>query len=460
MNDNQGEREIIKTYPYLEQIASIAKHITSQTYNNEDEENEDEENDENFAMPASGLKQTLLINHKHLMMIPDNGELAEAIEQEFIRFEPFLRRAARTLLADKHPGIQLLLDSSSLQNSSNANFSSTRLHVSFYNLPKTVPVRQLRTDQVGRLSSVSGTVTRTSDVRPELLVGSFRCNKCGLLAENIQQQFYFTRPTICRNPRCQNSNPNEFILDCSAKASEFVDWQKLRVQENSHEIPAGSMPRSIDVVLRGEMVERAKAGDVCVFTGSLVVIPDGSALARAGESALATKDSGVQSNKNNSEAATGGGGGVKGLKALGVRELTYRTCFVVSSVIPMDILRRTGIESHQSLLHLFSNNGSMESIDQTPQEVAMELSPAEREEIRQMKSSPGLYNNMVESIAPNTFGHKEVKRGILLMLLGGTHKTTAEGIKLRGDINVCIVGGEYIVSYYIYYFDSYLKFGS
>jgi len=34
----------------------------------------------------------------------------------------------------------------------------------------------------------------------------------------------------------------------------------------------------------------------------------------------------------------------------------------------------------------------------------------------------------------------EVKRGILLQLLGGVHKTTAEGMKLRGDINVCIVG--------------------
>lgn len=47
---------------------------------------------------------------------------------------------------------------------------------------------------------------------------------------------------------------------------------------------------------------------------------------------------------------------------------------------------------------------------------------------------------MVESIAPTTFGHKEVKRGVLLMLLGGVHKTTQEGIRLRGDINVCIVG--------------------
>jgi len=47
---------------------------------------------------------------------------------------------------------------------------------------------------------------------------------------------------------------------------------------------------------------------------------------------------------------------------------------------------------------------------------------------------------MVNSIAPRTFGHLEVKRGILLMLLGGVHKTTPEGMRLRGDINVCIVG--------------------
>ena len=38
--------------------------------------------------------------------------------------------------------------------------------------------------------------------------------------------------------------------------SRFVDWQRVRVQENSSEIPAGSMPRSMDVILRHEVVER------------------------------------------------------------------------------------------------------------------------------------------------------------------------------------------------------------
>ena len=47
---------------------------------------------------------------------------------------------------------------------------------------------------------------------------------------------------------------------------------------------------------------------------------------------------------------------------------------------------------------------------------------------------------MVDSICPATFGHREVKKGLLLQLLGGVHKTTVEGMRLRGDLNVCIVG--------------------
>lgn len=51
-----------------------------------------------------------------------------------------------------------------------------------------------------------------------------------------------------------------------------------------------------------------------------------------------------------------------------------------------------------------------------------------------------IYPKLVNSIAPNVFGHDTVKKGILLQLMGGVHKVTPEGMNLRGDINVCIVG--------------------
>ena len=57
-----------------------------------------------------------------------------------------------------------------------------------------------------------------------------------------------------------------------------------------------------------------------------------------------------------------------------------------------------------------------------------------------MAKRADIYQQLVRSIAPTIYGHEEVKRGVLLMLFGGVHKETVEGIPLRGDINVCIVG--------------------
>ena len=56
------------------------------------------------------------------------------------------------------------------------------------------------------------------------------------------------------------------------------------------------------------------------------------------------------------------------------------------------------------------------------------------------RRTPNLYSRLVSSVCPTVFGHEEVKKGILLMMLGGVHKTTPTGTNLRGDVNLCIVG--------------------
>ena len=57
-----------------------------------------------------------------------------------------------------------------------------------------------------------------------------------------------------------------------------------------------------------------------------------------------------------------------------------------------------------------------------------------------LDSAANVYAELVSSVAPTIHGHENIKKGLLLQLLGGVHKTSAEGIRLRGDINVCIVG--------------------
>lgn len=43
------------------------------------------------------------------------------------------------------------------------------------------------------------------------------------------------------------------------------------------------MPRSIEVILRNEIVETVKPGDKCLFVGSLVVIPSIVSYSKPGE---------------------------------------------------------------------------------------------------------------------------------------------------------------------------------
>ncbi len=363
-----------------------------------DEDEIEDGNDKEFKSKNSGFSTTLFVDFNHVYTY--HTDLAEAIESDYVRFEPYLRQAVQTFLYDLHPELNDSNATTSTGGGDNNNDGATakdaknEYFVAMHNLPSLLPVRSLRTDTIGKLSSFSGTVTRTSDVRPELLLGTFRCQKCGLAAENIVQQYHYTRPTLCRNPRCENRR--EFLLDLPG--STFCDWQKLRVQENSSDVPPGCMPRSMDVIVRNEMVERCKAGDSVVFVGSLVVIPDGSALARAGEAPQSSRNMG----RMDSEARTGGGGGVKGLKALGVRELTYKTCFVATSALPVDALARYRNQSMKysagAIANFLYGGGSSNTVGEddlkTTEEVAMEMSEEEKEDIRMMRRTPDLYTKV------------------------------------------------------------------
>ena len=58
-------------------------------------------------------------------------------------------------------------------------------------------LRELTTAEIGKLVSVTGVVTRTSEVRPELLQGTFRCLECGGVVKNVEQQFKYTEVSLC-----------------------------------------------------------------------------------------------------------------------------------------------------------------------------------------------------------------------------------------------------------------------
>merc|ERR1719231_1559136 len=55
-----------------------------------------------------------------------------------------------------------------------------------------------------------------------------------------------------------------------------------------------------------------------------------------------------------------------------------------------------------------------------------------------MKGS--LYESASKSIAPEIFGHVDVKKALLLVLIGSFTKTMGDGMKIRGDIHTLLMG--------------------
>ena len=66
-------------------------------------------------------------------------------------------------------------------------------------------VRGLKCNLLGKLIKLKGTVTRTSEVRPELKVGVFKCRNCGKLSKEVVQQFKYTEPKRCLSDNCDKN---------------------------------------------------------------------------------------------------------------------------------------------------------------------------------------------------------------------------------------------------------------
>ena len=331
--------------------------------------------------------------------------LAADISDAYYRMEPYLRSATKEFVrehlgtfADKEDGTE------------------REFWVSFYNLGHNEKLRSLRSDKIGSLSQFVGTVTRTTEVRPELFTGAFRCLECMQMVKGVQQQFKYTVPTVCPSETCGNKNKWTPVVE----ESTFVDWQKVKVQENPDEVPAGSLPRTIDVILRNSLVESVRPGDKAVFSGCLVVVPDVAALTAPGERIKG------KLSVERSSGVDGVTGLVNGPARTGVRELTYKLAFISSGTQSLD--------TQEGMINIRTED------DQMPEDVLAQFTAEQREELEEMRRDRSLYDRLAASLAPNVFGHNDVKRAVLLMLLGGVQKSTKEGIKLRGDINVAIVG--------------------
>ena len=146
-----------------------------------------------------------------------------------------------------------------------ADVSLGQAHVRLRDLPDTVDIRSIRVhdNHVGRLIAVSGIIRKATDVRPKIVEAAFECQRCGTMTYIPQTEGGFQEPHECQG--CERQGPFRVNYD----QSEFVDSQKLRVQESPEGLRGGETPQSIDIDIEDDITGEVTAGDHVTVTGVL-----------------------------------------------------------------------------------------------------------------------------------------------------------------------------------------------
>ncbi|MFB6184271.1 MAG: LAGLIDADG family homing endonuclease [Haloarculaceae archaeon] len=143
-------------------------------------------------------------------------------------------------------------------------------HVRVRNLPEITGIRDIRADHRGMLISIQGIVRKATDVRPKITTAAFECQRCGTLTRIPQASGDFQEPHECQG--CERQGPFRINFD----QSEFVDAQKIRVQESPEGLRGGETPQNIDVNIEDDITGEVTAGDHVRVTGVLKLDQQGN----------------------------------------------------------------------------------------------------------------------------------------------------------------------------------------
>merc|ERR1719453_711923 len=215
-----------------------------------------------------------------------------------------------------------------------------------------------------------------------------RCSNC----EAYREVFVGAGFTAAHIPgQCDGNNlargpmercpPNPFVI--VDDLCEYVDEQILKLQELPDHVPVGEMPRHVDLCVSQYLADRASPGARLTAIGIFCA----------------------------TEHSTGQGMG--GSRTRGTDTVKY---------------------SYLQVLGAHVAQGG-----------AVEISPEEEERFEQMARDPEIRNKIYKSIAPAICASDkdvidEVKKAVACLLFGGSRKHLPDGTKMRGDINVLLLG--------------------
>ncbi len=245
------------------------------------------------------------------------------------------------------------------------------------NFPAERSLRQINSEVITKMTSVSGMVVRASEVKPLAKELTYKCLDKHISKFTLLDGMSLDKAVKCQSPKCPYTN-----LAIVAEESRFIDFQIVRLQELPEDLPPGQLPHYVNVSMKQDLVDYARPGDRIILTGIVRIEQERVSGVKQSESALYR----LRMDGNNIEFI--GGRGIKGS-------------------------RRTERE---------------------------EISPDEQKIIRTLSKNPDIYNRLIASFAPHIRGHELFKEAILLLIVGSTQRALSDGSKIRGDINVFLVG--------------------
>ncbi|EIW86402.1 MCM-domain-containing protein [Coniophora puteana RWD-64-598 SS2] len=190
-------------------------------------------------------------------------------------------------------------------------------------------------------------------------------------------------PRVCDAPELPNQKkdcPMDPYVIIHSKSS-FVDQQTLKLQEAPDMVPVGELPRhmllSADRYLTGKVVP-----------GSRIIA------------------TGIYSTFNSAKNKSAG-----------------------PAALRQPYLRLNHIEMSSPMTGGGASNP-----------FGVQFTPEEEEEFGEMARSEGFYERFARSVAPSIFGSLDIKKAITCLLFGGSKKVLPDSMRLRGDINVLLLG--------------------
>ncbi|CAL2030869.1 unnamed protein product [Caenorhabditis brenneri] len=130
-----------------------------------------------------------------------------------------------------------------------------------FNAVKTRNMRGLDPKDVDQLITISGMVTRTSSLIPEMRIGFFQCTVCAFGIESEVDKGRIEEPVVCTN--CSNTHCFQLVHNRSV----FLDKQVIKLQESPDDMPSGETPHTVSVYAHGSLVESVQPGDRITVTG-------------------------------------------------------------------------------------------------------------------------------------------------------------------------------------------------